>query len=128
MMFNYLKLRIMKTGRINNYDISLGSPNQFVIARVSKSFQDKESFFMVAQDIMSVEEKKNNIIYDDVKLIVISKNNKIIVHARDIYHYKKFVGNSKVSIITPFDMFIDDGYSELLIENIIKGETEIIHI
>ena len=83
---------------------------------------------MVALDIIAVVAKKNNIIFDDVKLIVISKNNKIIVHARDIYHYKKFVGNSKVSIITPFDMFIDDGYSELLIENIIKGETEIIHI
>ena len=71
----------MEIIKVCNWDVAFDFSNPFVIASVPENFQIWEKFLLLASDVVTVVVRRLNVDYCDVEVIVISQDNKVMIHS-----------------------------------------------
>ena len=106
----------MEIIKICNLDVTYDFSNSFVIASVSENFQIWGKFLLLASDVVTVVVRRLNVDYCDVEVIVISQDNKVMVHSSHYDFRKKLCDFAAEKYCNCFYSAFENANPELIIE------------
>ena len=106
----------MEIIKICNLDVTYDFSNSFVIASVPENFQIWEKFLLLASDVVTVVVRRLNVDYCDVEVIVISQDNKVMIHSSNYNFRKKLCDFAAEKYCNCFYSAFENANPELIIE------------
>ena len=106
----------MEIIKICNLDVTYDFSNPFVIARVPENFQSWEKFLLFASDVVAVVVERLDVAFHDVEVIMISQDNKVMVHSFNYDFRKKLRDFAAEKYCNCFYSAFENANPELIIE------------